>query len=155
MDWLDYGTEFKYGLIALVLAIGAFQRWLVHRKERKTQETIDVFDLVGLYRKIYARAYSSEDERISETAYQDATKNSEAAYRIQMGGHLQQYFSFKQMSAAIAQRHGNAIYDGDDILPGMMKTAREKAEQNVAQIKSSLVRGGPDGQVSTRQRRRR
>lgn len=156
MDWLsEYGSEIKYGVIALVLAIGGFQRWLVNRKASKTQETIDVFDLVGLYRKIYVRSYSSEDEGVSEVAYQDATQKSEEAYRIQMGGYLQQHFSFKQMCAAIARRNSNAIYDGADILPGMMTTAKDKAMQNVTQIKAGLKKGGPDGQVPTRRRRRR
>jgi len=156
MDWLaEYGREIRNGLIVFVLAIAAFQRWLVNRKEKKTQETIDAFDLVGLYRKVYERSYSSEDEGVSEAAYRDTTVKSEESFRIQMGGHLQQHFSFKQMSGAIEERHINAIYDAEDILPGMMRAAKDKAEQNVKQIKAGLKKGGPDGQVSTRRRRRR
>jgi len=155
MDWLEeYGRAIKYGIILFIVVVGGFQRWLVNRKEKKTQETIDVFDLVGLYRKTYLRAYSPDDDDINEAEYIAAAENSEQAYRIQMGGHLQQYFSFKQMFAAIEQRRVNAIYDGEDILQGMMLTAKVKATENINQIKASLGRNTPDGK-STRRRRRR
>ena len=58
MDLLaEYSPAIKYGILAFVLIVGGIQRWLVNRKEEKTQEVIDVFDLVGLYRKVYARSY--------------------------------------------------------------------------------------------------
>jgi len=145
----------KWTLIGAVITIGLFQRWRIERKAQKTQETVDVFELVALYRKTYSRAHVSEEEGFSQQAYDAAMRKSEDAYRIQMGAYLQQYFSYKQMSAAINQRKVNAIYDGGDILSGMMQVARNKAIENIKHVKKTLSPNGPNIDVRTRRRRRR
>ena len=156
MESSDYARYIRFAIIVLIVSIVAFQRWLVDRKEKETQETIDAFELVELYRKTYVNAYDESEASFTHEAYIDSALKSESGFRTQMGGFLQQHFSFKQMTQAISNRANSAIYDAQDVLPGMMSAAREKSAQNIKQIKASLnPNKGANPDKSRRRRRRR